>query len=97
MDSLIDEETESKSKQWLRDQSMIAAYIFDQTMLKMYMEQNENQRMVVGLIYIDNYEELLDNVDEVKQSMLLALTDQKINKFIQNISGIVKRRRKISI
>ena len=40
MDSLIDEETESKSKQWLRDQSMIAAYIFDQTMLKMYMEQN---------------------------------------------------------
>ena len=46
---------------------MIAAYIFDQTMLKMYMEQNENQRMVVGLIYIDNYEELLDNVDEVKQ------------------------------
>ena len=82
MDSLIDEETESKSKQWLRDQSMIAAYIFDQTMLKMYMEQNENQRMVVGLIYIDNYEELLDNVDEVKQSMLLALTDQKINKFI---------------
>ena len=94
MDSLIDEETESKSKQWLRDQSMIAAYIFDQTMLKMYMEQNENQRMVVGLIYIDNYEELLDNVDEVKQSMLLALTDQKINKFIQNISGIVKKTEK---
>ena len=97
MDSLIDEETESKSKQWLRDQSMIAAYIFDQTMLKMYMEQNENQRMVVGLIYIDNYEELLDNVDEVKQSMLLALTDQKINKFIQNISGIVKKTEKESI
>ena len=94
MDSLIDEETESKSKQWLRDQSMIAAYIFDQTMLKMYMEQNENQRMVVGLIYIDNYDELLDNVDEVKQSMLLALTDQKINKFIQNISGIVKKTEK---
>ena len=94
MDSLIDEETESKSKQWLRDQSMIAAYIFDQTMLKMYMEQNENQRMVVGLIYIDNYEELLDNVDEVKQSMLLALTDKKINKFIQNISGIVKKTEK---
>jgi c-di-AMP phosphodiesterase-like protein len=94
MDSLIDEETESKSKQWLRDQSMVAAYFFDQTMLKMYMEQNENQRMVVGLIYIDNYEELLDNVDEVKQSMLLALADQKINKFIQNISGIVKKTEK---
>ena len=94
MDSLIDEETESKSKQWLRDQTMVAAYFFDQTMLKMYMEQNENQRMVVGLIYIDNYDEMLDNVDEVKQSMLLALADQKINKFIQNISGIVKKTEK---
>ena len=73
---------------------MIAAYIFDQTMLKMYMEQNENQRMVVGLIYIDNYEELLDNVDEVKQSMLLALTDQKINKIYSEYFRIVKRRKK---
>ena len=55
------------------------------------MEQNENQRMVIGLIYIDNYEEILDDIDAVKRSMLIAVADRKINKFIQNVSGVVKR------
>lgn len=82
---------ECYSKQMLRDNSLIAAYFFDQTLLKKYMEQNENQRMVVGLVYIDNYDELVDDVDEVKRSMLLAVADRKINKFIQNVSGITKR------
>lgn len=82
---------ECYSKQMLRDNSLIAAYFFDQTLLKKYMKQNENQRMVVGLIYIDNYDELIDDIDEMKRSMLLAVADRKINKFIQNVSGITKR------
>ncbi len=82
---------ECYSKQMLRENSLIAAYFFDQTMLKKYREQNENQRMVVGLIYIDNYDELVDDVDGVKRSMLLAVADRKISKFIQNVSGIAKR------
>ena len=47
--------------------------------------------MVIGLIYIDNYEEILDDIDVVKRSMLIAVADRKINKFIQNVSGVVKR------
>lgn len=47
--------------------------------------------MVIGLIYIDNYEEILDDIDAVKRSMLIAVADRKINKFIQNVSGVVKR------
>lgn len=82
---------ECYSKQMLRDNSLIAAYFFDQTLLKKYMKQNENQRMVVGLVYIDNYDELIDDIDEMKRSMLLAVADRKINKFIQNVSGIAKR------
>lgn len=82
---------ECYSKQMLRDNSLIVAYFFDQTLLKKYMKQNENQRMVVGLIYIDNYDELIDDIDEMKRSMLLAVADRKINKFIQNVSGITKR------
>lgn len=79
------------SKQMMKDNSLIAAYFFDQTLLKKYMEQTENQRMVIGLIYIDNYDEILDDIDEVKRSMLIAVADRKINQFIQNVSGIVKR------
>lgn len=85
------EDEDSYSKQMLKDNSLIAAYFFDQTLLKKYMEQNENQRMVVGLIYIDNYDEIIDDIDEVKRAMLLAIADRKISKFIQNVSGIIKK------
>ena len=44
--------------------------------------------MVIGLIYIDNYEEILDDIDAVKRSMLIAVADRKINKFIQNVLGL---------
>ena len=64
-----DDDDKSCSRQMLKDNDLIAAYFFDQTLLKKYMEQNENQRMVIGLIYIDNYDEILDDIDAVKRSM----------------------------
>ena len=33
---------------------------------------------IIGLIYIDNYEEILDDIDAVKRSMLIAVADRKI-------------------
>ena len=91
VEDFSDENDNSCSRQMLKDNDLIAVYFFDQTLLKKYMEQNENQRMVIGLIYIDNYEEILDDIDAVKRSMLIAVADRKINKFIQNVSGVVKR------
>ena len=36
--------------------------------------------MVAGLIYLDNYDEVLESVEEVRRSLLLALIDRKISK-----------------
>src|SRR5699024_9960897 len=94
VENFTSDDESSYSKQMLKDNSLIAAYFFDQTLLKKYMEQNENQRMVIGLIYIDNYDEILDDIDEVKRSMLIAVTDRRISKFIQHVSGIIKRTEK---
>lgn len=47
--------------------------------------------MVAGLIYIDNYEEALESVEDVKRSLLAALIERKINQFAANIDGIVKK------
>ena len=38
--------------------------------------------MVPALVYIDNYDEVLDTVEEVKKSLLVALVDRKVNKFL---------------
>ena len=71
--------------------SFIAVYLRDITELKEYMRENENQRLVTGLIYLDNYDEVLDSVDEVKQALLFALVDRKINQYISDVHGIVKK------
>ena len=49
----------------------IAVYFQDITELKKYIQVNEEQKLVAGLIYIDNYEEVLENMEEVRQSFFL--------------------------
>ena len=46
---------------------------------------------MAGLIYLDNYDEALESVEEVRRSLLVALIDRKINKYISNLDGIVKK------
>ena len=69
---------------------LIALYLFDNTELNYYIRQNQEQKMVAGLIYLDNYDEALDTVEEVRRSLLVALVDRKINKYISSFGGIVK-------
>ena len=42
--------------------------------------------MVAGLVYIDNYDEVIDSVEEVRQSLLMALVDRKINQYIAKVA-----------
>lgn len=70
---------------------VIAMYMFDETRLRKIEKENFDQKLVVGLIYIDNYEEVLQSVEDVRASLLTALIDRKINKFVSNIDGIVRK------
>lgn len=69
----------------------IAVYLQDVTELNKYIKANEEQRLVAGLIYIDNYDEVVESVEEVRQSLLVALVDRKINQYIAKSNGIVKK------
>ena len=70
---------------------LIALYLFDNTELNYYIRQNQEQKMVAGLIYLDNYDEVLESVEEVRRSLLLALIDRKISKYVANLDGITKK------
>ncbi len=72
----------------------IAVYLFDETELNRYIKSNKEQQLVAGLIYIDNYDEVIEGVEEVRSSLLVALIDRKINKYISSIDGIVKKMEK---
>lgn len=73
------------------DNTLITMYLQDETEMNEYIQQIDDQKMIVGLLYIDNYDEALDNVDEVRASLLLALIDRKVNKYMQTMDAIVKK------
>ncbi|ADL02946.1 DHH family phosphoesterase [Lacrimispora saccharolytica] len=72
-------------------QMLVAVYLFDETEILTYKQMVDDQKMVAGLIYLDNYDEALESVEEVRRSLLTALIDRKITKYITNMNGIVKK------
>ena len=73
------------------DGCLIAFYLFDETALKIALQEVDDQSLAVGMIYLDNYEEALDSVEEVRRSLLTALIDRKVNKYIAALDGICKK------
>ena len=76
------------------DGYLIAVYVFDNTALQIALKEIDDQSLCVGLIYIDNYEEALESVEEVRRSLLTALIDRKINKYISAVDGVAKKTEK---
>lgn len=72
-------------------QYLYAMYLFDETQLQESLKENEDQKLVTALVYIDNYDEAMDSIEEVKRSLLVALIERRINKYFTNIDGIVKK------
>ena len=71
--------------------SLIAMYLYDETELKDYIKANEDNKLVVALAYLDNYEEALESVEDVRRSLLIALIDRKITKYFSNYDGLVRK------
>ena len=70
---------------------LVAFYLFDTTALNLALQEVDDQSLAVGMIYLDNYDEALDSVEEVRRSLLIALIDRKVNKYIAALDGICKK------
>ncbi|MGN0401585.1 MAG: DHH family phosphoesterase [Acetatifactor sp.] len=70
---------------------LIAVYLYDETALHIALQEVDDQSLSVGMIYLDNYEEALESVEEVRRSLLIALIDRKVNKYISAVDGICKK------
>lgn len=76
------------------DNSFIAMFLYDETELSRYLVEKKEENVIIGLLYIDNYEESLESIDEVRRSLLAALVDRKINKYMQGIDAIIRKMEK---
>lgn len=70
---------------------MYAMYFFDETALHLALREIDNQSLSIGLMYLDNYDEALESVEEVRRSLLIALIDRKVNKYVTSLDGICKK------
>ena len=70
---------------------LIALYLFDETELNQYIRQKEDEKLVTGLLYLDNYDEALDSVEEVRRSLLAALIERKLGKYFSEVDCLLKR------
>ncbi len=73
------------------DGYLIALYLYDETALHIALQEIDDQSLAVGMIYLDNYDEALESVEEVRRSLLIALIDRKVNKYISALDGISKK------
>ncbi len=73
------------------NQFLTVLYLFDETKLHQYMVENQEQKQICSLVYIDNYDEALASIEEVKRSLLMALVDRKVNKYFTERDAIVKK------
>lgn len=75
----------------IENERIIAMYMYEETEIINLEKVRDAENLVVGLLYIDNYEELIDSIDEVRQSLTVALIDRKVNKYMQGIHAISKK------
>ena len=68
-----------------------AMYLFDVTELSTYKKKSEEDKLVIAEAYLDNYDEALESVEEVRRALLIALIDRKITKYFSNYGGLVRK------
>ncbi|MDE6875929.1 MAG: DHH family phosphoesterase [Lachnospiraceae bacterium] len=73
---------------------IISLVVYDETEKNRLRVQNEERCLAIGLIYIDNYEEALEGINEVNGSLLPALVERKINQYMKNYDAVVKKTEK---
>ncbi len=73
---------------------LTAVYFFDESRLNFFIQENEDQKMVVAQIYIDNYDEALESIEDVKRSLLVALIDRKVNAYFSKVDALVRKTEK---
>ncbi len=71
--------------------TLIAVMLFDHTEREKLRQELKDQALVAGLVYIDNYDEVYDSLEEVKKSLVTAVIDRRVNKYFRNVDAIVRK------
>ena len=75
----------------LGNDKVFALYFYDETALLKLREEEESRRLTAGLLSLDNYEEAMESVDDVRRPLLTAMIDRKIVRYFDGMQAIMKK------
>ena len=68
---------------------MLILYFIDETEKYELKKENENKNTCVGIIMVDNYEELMQRVDAEQKTQLMAKVESSIYEWVNETNGIL--------
>ena len=87
----LEDEGEEEVRSLSVEEELVAVYLRDETEEVELQEKLDEERVVLGLAYIDNYEDVMEQIEEVRRSLLSALVDRKITRYITASNGVIKK------
>ena len=73
------------------DDTLRARYFVDDTDRILAVQKAQEKMPVRAEIYIDNYDEVMGSVETVRQSLLAAIIERKLNKYFSQYDGILNK------
>lgn len=73
------------------DKSIIMLYFIDNTGYVDMKRKYEEERSMVGIAVIDNYEDIIQSTEDANVTQILAEIDRRINQWLSFTSGIIKK------
>jgi len=71
--------------------TMCVIYLFDETEIVNMMRKTIAEQMVIGSIYVDNYDEVMSRNLDVQKNIQAAMIDQAIGQYFSNVGGVVRK------
>ena len=86
MGNLMNIKTRNKKEQYV-----ITLYFIDNTEYTNLLQLHYDEKPCMGVVIIDNYDELMQSIEDTKRPQLLAEIDQKLNEWYGFSEGILKK------
>ena len=77
-----------------RKGELYSLFLIDDTAARLAIQEFEYQSMLVCFVFIDNYEEAVDTLEDVRKALLVALIDRKVTKYFASMDGICSKMEK---
>ncbi|HPD01244.1 MAG TPA: DHH family phosphoesterase [Acetivibrio sp.] len=73
------------------DGFIIMMYLIDNTELVEIKKRYDDEKTTVGIIVIDNYDDLMQSIEDARSAQILAEIDSKLTRWMGYTNGIIKK------